>query len=391
MKRITIGISFVLSVLCMSCIATHYSQLSRTQVSLLTVAPGKKFYSVFGHSAIRISIDSLNYDMVYNFGMYTPSSDLYFNWLRGRMLFHMSIESYSKFLANCENEKRSVREQVLDMDSVQTMFIINSLEKKYYSDKRYYWYHIFHDNCATRIRELILQTYDSITFPQSQGTLTYRDLLHPYLKEYPWGRFIIDIASGLPFDQKTGIYEQMFLPDNVSDVFASALSHRQPIVKETKNVFVPGKSSITPSLPITPIFVCCFILAVALLFSYIRKGSKVFDFVFFFTVGMVGMLIIYLWFFSDHTTAANNLNIIWALPTHMVMAFSLLSNRNNNFTCKYFLVTTIVAVFLIISWIFLPQQLNPALIPLVVAIALRGWRIYSNGRCTNLAEVVNKI
>ena len=75
--------------------------------------------------------------------MFTPSSDLYFDWLRGRMRFQMSKESYSKFLAKCEIEKRCVREQVLILDSVQNMFIINSLEKNYYSDKRYYWYHFF--------------------------------------------------------------------------------------------------------------------------------------------------------------------------------------------------------------------------------------------------------
>jgi len=118
-------------------------------------------------------------------------------------------------------------------------------------------------------------------------------------------------------------------------------------------------------------------LAFALLFSYVfRRGSKVFDFVLFFTVGLVGLLVTFLWFFTDHTNTIHNLNIIWALPTHLVMTFFLLSERLGNFTRKYFLATAIIAMLLVVSWGFLPQRLNPSLIPLVLAVALRAFRIY---------------
>lgn len=220
------------------------------------------------------------------------------------MIFHMTKEPYDSFISKHEREKRSVREQVFAMDSARTTFIFHYLENNTKIENRYYRYLFLHDNCATRIRDIVLKTFNDITLPESHETFTSRDPAHRYLQKYPWGKFVINIAFGLPI------------------------------------------------------------------------GSKIFDFALFFAVGMVGILITFLWFFSDHTTVAvNNMNIIWALPTHTAMAFFLLLRRYSNFTRKYFLTTAIVSVLLIASWVFLPQRLNPALIPMILAIALRGANI----------------
>ena len=406
MKKIMFAFLLICNSLCYYSVASQYLHPSDIRISLLTVDPGQKFYSVFGHTAIRVSIDSSNYsvaehtairtffseyDIVYNYAMFTFSSDLYFNWLRGRMVFQMSKEMYDIFMTKCVREKRSVREQVLEMDSTQIMFIIRSLEHDYNPKNRYYRYMFFDDNCTTRIRDLILQAYDNVTLPKSHGALTYRGQIHPYLKQYPWRKFIIDIVSGLSLDLEIDIYKQMFLADNINDIFARTLSHGQPIVKETINIFDNGQSVVQSSCLITPAVVCFFFLALSFLLSIFeryRRFSLFFDFFIFLIVGIIGVLITYFWFFSDHTTdLADNLNIIWALPTHFVVAFFLLFKRHFIFIHKYFLITAIISAFLIASWIFLPQRLNPALIPLVLAIVLRSWCIYSRSYPNNFKEM----
>jgi hypothetical protein len=367
--------------------SAQYTHPSNIRISSLTVDPGNRFYSVFGHSAIRVKIDSSNHfifehnftridssnhDMVYNFGMFSYNKpDFYYDFVNGKMIFHMTKEPYDEFISEHKRDNRGVREHVFATDSAQAMFIFHYLENNRKNENRYFRYHFFHDNCATRVRDLMLQAFDGMTLPESKETPTYRDQFHFYLKNYPWVRLGIDIAFGLPLDHKTNIYEQMFLPDNMNDIFAKALFHGQPVVKETINIFVSEPHDVQPSATITPTVVCCFILALAIFFFYVKKGSKVFDFVLFFSVGIVGLLILFLWFFTDHTTTVNNLNIIWAIPTHFVMAFCLIPKRHSSFTRKYFLVTAIIAIMLIVSWIFLPQWLNPALIPLTLAIVLR--------------------
>ncbi len=350
---------------------------SQIRISLLTAAPGEQLFTAWGHSAVRVRIDSIGYDAVYNYGTFDfDQPNFYVNFARGRMLYRLNRTSYDEFMSSYMYENRGVREQVFALDSARTMFMVQFLENNYKPENRYYHYHFFLDNCATRIRDLVLQTYQGMELPKSDGSPTYRDLIHIYLKDRPWGQFGIDIGLGLPTDQKTGTSEQMFLPDYMFDAFAKVLYHGHPIVKDPKKIFVPDQPAVQPPGPITPTVVCCLVLALALLFFYVRKGSKVFDFVLFFSVGIVGLLVAFLWFFTDHTNTHNNLNIIWALPTHLVMAFFLLPKRRSNFTRKYFLATAVIAMLLIVTWVFLPQRLNPSLIPLILAIVLRAFRIF---------------
>jgi len=378
MKKLSIIFKclFVCSILCHHAGAQHLNA-SDVRISLLTAAPGDALYLRFGHNAMRVKIDSHGYDAVYNYGTFDFSQpNFYVNFARGRMIYFLSKTSYERFLAEYMYENRRIREQVFALDSVQTMFVLQFLENNALPENRDYRYHFFYDNCATRIRDLMLQAFPGITLPEPQEAPTFRDLIHRYVKEHPWGKFGIDIALGLPTDQKTGMYEQMYLPDYTFDAFANVLYNGRPVVKQTIDVFIPDQPAFPPPGLFTPAVLCCFILALAILFLYVWIGSKVFDFVLFFTVGMVGVLVVFLWFFTDHTNTANNLNILWALPTHLVMTFFLLPNRYSNFTRKYFLATAIIAMLLVVSWVFLPQRLHPALIPLVLAIAMRSYRVY---------------
>ena len=377
MKRVIAGFLLICSISCCPSLTAQHLNPSDIRISLLTAAQGDELYARFGHNAIRVRIDSLGYDAVYNYGTFDfDQPNFYVNFARGRMLYRLSRTSYDDFIAAYMYENRRVREQVFALDSAQTMFVFQFLENNYKPENRYYRYHFFLDNCATRIRDLMLQTFPGITLPESKEAPTYRDLIHRCTREHPWGRFGIDIALGLPTDRKTGIYEQMFLPDYIFDAFAQVLYHGRPVVKSTRDIFIPDQPAFQPPGPITPTVVCCLVLALAMLFFYIRKGSRAFDFILFFVVGLVGLLVVFLWFFTDHTNTVNNLNIIWALPTHVVMAFFLLSNRRSGFTGKYFLATGSIAMLLVVGWAFLPQRLNPSLIPLVLAVALRSFRIF---------------
>ena len=402
-----LGCLFIISMLCYPLGAQHLNP-SDIRISLLTAAPGNELFLRFGHSAIRIRIDSQNYDTVYNYGTFDFNApNFYGNFARGRMLYFLGKESYHHFVASYMYENRRIREQVFDLDSAQTMFVLNFLENNALPENCYYRYHFLYDNCATRIRDLMLQTFSGTALPESQETPTFRDLIHRCTREHPWGKFGIDIALGLPTDRKTGTFEQMFLPDDMFDAFAKMSYHNRPIVKETNDIFIPDCPAFLPPGFMTPMVVCCLVLVLALVFSFqfcLRRGLRrsvfsfqfsranqknkknqknhinhinhSFDFLLFLVVGLVGLLVIFLWFFTDHTNTQNNLNIIWALPTHAVMAFFLLSKQRNNFTRKYFLATSILAALLLVTWAFLPQPLNPSLIPLVLAVALRALLIY---------------
>jgi predicted secreted protein len=103
-----------------------------------------------------------------------------------------------------------------------------------------------------------------------------------------------------------------------------------------------------------------------------KKLSKWFDVILFLTIGLIGILLFLLWTMTDHKAAANNFNLLWALPTHIVAAIALLKKERPKWLRKYFLVTTVLTALLLGSWYLLPQMLNVFLIPVVGVILLRG-------------------
>ncbi len=344
-------------------------------ISLLTAAPGEELYAAFGHSAIRVQEPESNTDIVFNYGLFDfDAPNFYTNFARGRMNYRLGVERFSHFYAAYASENRWIREQVFELDSAQTQLMIQLLAHNHLPENRYYLYHFFLDNCATRIRDLMVRTCEDIVWQPAKENISYRTLIHRYLKNQVWGKFGIDIALGLPTDKKTDAYEQMFLPDYLAESFAQARCHNTPIVGESREIFTPEHPVKKPLPLVTPLMVCCFMLILSVLFCFVKKGSKVFDFTLFFVTGLIGIVVFMLWFFTDHTNTHNNLNIIWAFPFHLVMAFFLLRDKRKVWVQKYFLVTAFVAVLLLISWTFLPQKLHPALIPFVLSIAIRAYK-----------------
>ncbi|MDR2847930.1 MAG: DUF4105 domain-containing protein [Bacteroidales bacterium] len=342
------------------------------EVSLLTADAGYELYATFGHSAIRVRDTLSGYDAVFNYGMFDFNApNFYGNFAQGRMIYCLGVQKYERFIGAYAYEDREIREQLLLLNAEQKDFIIRFLLNNAKPENRNYHYHFFLDNCATRIRDLIDKTFGEVTWLPAVASPSYRELVYDCTLNQPWGRFGIDIALGLPTDKKTDAWEQMFLPDYLSDAVATATCHGKPIAGEIHAAFKPENPLVVQPSRIIPMMVCCAVLALALLFCFVQRGARVFDFFFFLVIGLIGVLVVFLWFFTDHTNTHGNLNIIWALPTHLVMAFYLLIRRKTAFFRWYFLVTAVIASLLLVSWAFLPQHLNQALMPVVVAIVLR--------------------
>jgi hypothetical protein len=105
-----------------------------------------------------------------------------------------------------------------------------------------------------------------------------------------------------------------------------------------------------------------------------KKLSNVIDIALLSVTGAFGILFLLLWIATDHQAAAKNMNLLWALPTHLVAAIAFI--RNARWLQTYFLAAGIISTLLLMSWPFLPQTLHYALIPLVMGIALRSFVQY---------------
>jgi hypothetical protein len=97
----------------------------------------------------------------------------------------------------------------------------------------------------------------------------------------------------------------------------------------------------------------------------------IYDVILFGILGILGICLLLLWTATNHQAAASNFNLLWALPTHVIVFFAYI--RKRRWVEKYFLVVAILCGLLLIAWPLLPQKLHYFLIPFVVAIGVRAY------------------
>jgi hypothetical protein len=208
---------------------------------------------------------------------------------------------------------------------------------------------------------------------------TFRDLLHSYLDagHQHWSKLGIDILLGVKLDRKVSNREAMFLPDYLLKGFDSAIINNKPLVSPPQTILkMPSPLSDKPFFTPAIVFSLLLLAIVGISLSkkqWAKKTIKTFDFFFFFILGLAGFLILFMWFGTDHKVCQDNFSLLWALPTHLLVAFFVNSKRP--WPKKYFQIIFWLTIALAATWFFLPQQMNNALIPILLLIIYRSWQL----------------
>jgi hypothetical protein len=362
-------------------------------ISVITCGPGQEeVFTAFGHSAFRVHDPVTGIDDAYNYGVFDfDQPHFYLNFARGHNNYKLGVHNYKQFEYVYIYYKRYLHAQVLNLTPAQTQRLFDFLQWNARPENQYYRYDYFYDNCATKIPEVVSKVFgDSVKFDGSYITTNYtiRELTDLYLKWQPWGDLGIDIGLGLPMDKKATPYEYMFLPDYVESGFAHATirhgNQTVPLVRSTEKVFEPSDEHFRNGM-FQPLYVFSLLFVMAALISYRdlrrKKITMVFDTILFTVLGVLGLLLTLLWFATDHHAAARNMNLLWALPTHLVAVIAFI--KQPKWLEKYFLGVAVLSIVLLLTWPLLPQKLHYALIPIEMTIALRSfvqYRIRNVGR-----------
>lgn len=355
------------------------------EITVVTLGPWQgEVYSAFGHSALRVYDPQLNIDAFFNYGVFSFNQpNFYVNFARGHLNYRLGVEDYGPNRDWYISYNRFVHEQVLDLNAEQTQLVFDYLYWNMQPENQYYFYDYFYDNCATRIRDVLKTTLkDDVVFDSTfiKTDYTIRQLTDLYLDHQPWGDLGIDICLGLPMDKHASPFEYMFLPDYIESSFDHATVRRDsvvvPLVKNKIAVYEPVQQD-PPSSWFHPwlVFGLFLLITIAITWRDLKshKRSKWFDAIVFGVVGAVGLLLFLLWTATDHRAAARNMNILWAMPLHLIFVPLYLMSKKIAIT--YFKGIAILNVLLLVTWAFLPQQLNVFLIPVVIALTIRAWRI----------------
>jgi hypothetical protein len=349
------------------------------EISLLTCAPGSDLYSLFGHTAIRVRDQQRGMDVVYNYGTFDDSDPLfYFHFTNGIMIYSLSASTYEDFMPEYEFEHRGVIAQVLNLTCRQKKDLYEALRQNTTEENRFYNYHFYADNCTTRAGKMIashsqpLQIDNILPNPPP----TYRQMIHNYLdrQQQYWPEFGIDMLLGANLDKKPNNEQAIyFLPDYLMDGFDHARSGTGPLVSK-KEVLLQFPEKKTAGVWFTPSVFFGLLLALSALLTLKkqnpwRRALQIFDIILFGLLGLLGLIILYVWIFRVDEVCRNNINVFWALPTHIAAIFFL---RKNPFWLKYyFLVTAAISAILLVGFAWWPQQMNAAVIVLLPLIIFR--------------------
>jgi hypothetical protein len=366
------------------------------QITLLTASPGDELYSVFGHSAVRVKDPAQNIDLVFNYGTFDfDTPNFYVKFARGKLLYKLSVVPMEYFMAEYRFDGRAVFEQVLNLKHIEKQRIFNFMMVNSLPENAYYQYDFFYDNCATRIRDLAddildiqwfeypgivpeylaeirsLLDYEFAYQPSFETFRSLRDMLQPFLVTMPWSAFGIDLALGLPADKVATVQDFMYLPDEMLIAFALAQhSDGRPLVTEHR-ILLQQTIPLSPEGFFTPdkVFWAVFILA---LLSFINRNiSRIFDKTFFSILGITGVVILFLWFFTDHLTTKINLNILWAIPTHLYYIWVSGYLRKRNTGVLYFRIVSVLSLAMLLFWPFIPQAFNSAFFPIILTALVK--------------------
>lgn len=377
MKQFLIAFLFIIS---FSNRASSQSDGCDLTISLLTCTPGAELYSSFGHSAFRVQNTATGEDLIFNYGTFDFNDpDFYAKFVRGKLLYFVSLEQYNYFMFQYSYEGRGVTEQILNLDCEMKQELFSALKENIKEENKYYHYDFLYDNCSTRLWDMLKNHTDAdlkLGNILPEKDIRFRNLLHEYLDKGGmfWSKLGIDILLGLPVDKKVKNEQALFLPDYLMEAIDSTNINGTPLVASKSRLlpmlYQPEINKFTSPLVVFTIF--WLVIAFLSLNRRISRSvlMKIIDFVYYFLTGATGILLIFMWFGTDHAVCAYNFNLLWALPINIIVAFFVF---NQNKYIKIFRLLWIWYLILLIIWIFLPQQMNLALVPIVATGFIRSF------------------
>ncbi len=368
-------------------IATNFSFSQRiyysdnTQISVLTCAPGEELYSKFGHSAFRVQDLYKGYDVIYNYGVFDLNQPLFYaNFAKGKMTYKLDKSPFNYFYRLYKYENRTVRQQVLNLSSIERKELIAFLENNAKPKNANYQYDFFYNNCATKIRSVLDTVFpNQIVYNKDHITtnFTMRDLINNNIPHNSWSNVGINIALGAVIDHKASFKEYQFLPEYIFRTLNNASINDTPLVK-TESIIIEkdtSKKEASSIFVLSPYFIFFMISIVIILITYSdfkkQKISKSLDFILLFTTGVIGVFLLLLWFATNHTATANNLNILWAFAPNLLASFLLFKKSNTNWETVYFKLLSVLILLLGVIWIFKIEAFAYGLIPLFIALFVR--------------------
>jgi len=349
---------------------------------LLTCEPGKAIYELYGHTAIWIQDCTQGTDIVFNYGLFdfnTPNFVMLFTL--GKTDYLMGATRMNNFLREYRERGSEVYARKLNLTPRESARLDSLLRVNALPENRVYRYNFIFNNCATMALDKIEECIDgTVTYPQPNPDLTFRDILTEHTRVRPWSEFGVDLIIGAGADRPVGYRQEAFAPLYLNNLAGNATitdtaGVARPMVLPAIRLVNPVHGVDFGHCALTPLQLMWLILMVVLLITlwgwYSMKPFWVLDMILFGLQGLGGIVIATLFFFSEHPTVDTNWLVICLNPLPLFFVpFMIHRIRRHRFSyfllCEFLICTS----FLLFQPV-IPQKIEPAVLVLIATFALR--------------------
>lgn len=341
--------------------------LTYPRISLLTVEPGSVFYELEGHTGMRLMLG--DEDIVINWGVFDfDSPNFLYRFVSGETDYMCVAQNTDRFINGYRffNPGRGISEQVIPLDSVQSVSVAAAVSNHLRPENRVYRYNYVKDNCSIRPLMIVKEAYgDSllkggIPFPFKKGD-SFRDVMRYYHKNYYWYQFGIDLALGSGIDYPLAAEEYAFAPV----LLQKMLPYPKIELISGQDVTLPPTHFWISPLFIFSLFAVCIILGILLAKNNV-KCVKVFFTIWFSILTLGGCIIAFLIFVSTHEATSPNFNLLWINPLCVLGIFSVYLKKIKNIWIWYHFANFVAVLTYSIIWICGVQIGNVAFIPVLI-------------------------
>jgi hypothetical protein len=328
-------------ILIVLCTPTAAQVDNKVDIELYTFGAGENYWEAFGHTAIRVKINEIDY--MYGFGYFNFSDeDFFLKFAKGKMQYFLGIEETNLEIDNYINQGRSVWSQKLNLDPSQKQQLIARLNYLALAENRYYHYDYFLNNCTSQIRDLLDEVTNGEISKQLIGIETnksWNDLTFP-VSNQTWMNLGIAIAYGIPAYQSRDKWSLSIFPED----FAHDLEQIDTQTNWNGKLMQQHKAAeqLIKHSFIKTHYAVIALVSLILIGLFIPILTKFTVYTWLIGQSLIGIALLFLWFFSEHSVAVWNINLLLFPP----FAFVLLHKRSFTRLSNVFLISTILWVIL---------------------------------------------
>ncbi|MDR0558158.1 MAG: DUF4105 domain-containing protein [Treponema sp.] len=315
----------------------------RFAVKIAVLGPGDEVFFWWGHLALIIEDAVTGAQTFYDWGVFSfESEDFFKNFAFGRLIYLCAASPAKRSFDQYIQTNRDIVVYTLNLSPETKEEIRRFAENNIRPENRSYYYHHFKDNCATRIRDILDMAVDGqfkAAFGDAPGRYTLRQHVRRHTWFSPFFDWFLNVLMGQDIDVPLTVWQEMFLPAEVGNRIADftyvdkdGATRKLVASVETLNKAVNRPPVLDkPRRQWVSELVLGVFIALSLVFFDMLQKSKprlgrclwgLSQSVLGLFFGVVGLILFFMTFFTNHDYTYHNANIIYVNPLWFIAAMS---------------------------------------------------------------------